>query len=518
MHVRRLVWPRNSTFRSRHRRLRSRRERDPFEMLGSPFEADNPFDRLHQPDHQEQLLAALHVPSLLDLTSDEEFVVGQLATNADDWGVQRFAVGGDAAGWRGAPMLTFEPIPGLDEEQGRVDWGGGTEWLLGLPLVRVTLARLGGRIPERKRAAAHDVRAAHEAGADFVISKDGALLKLRDEPGLREVNLLTPLEAGTVMGVWARATGRGGTFSHWSSADFLYYWALTRAIMPSAWPGFAAFVHGNRVFPNGRRLEALAQSILTRLDYIVEALDDLILSWQRESSNPTIDEIRDLLDGIILRGSAIQDNVALLVGTWFDIAMAYPAGWSIHDPKWRRSVRGTGEQGRRVIDQMQASTRTLSATLVLRHHAVHREALGALNYRSEDGTEQARVFLPADISSEMRSRLRSARQRPDAWGLRDEIGPHRVHHSIDHGGGLVDEFEEESAGGTFLEPMAFGINLVASVARLAETVFAALDPAHDVRLPEPLRARSLRPTDEPWAQPEVGRQLILTGPLSGLVP
>jgi hypothetical protein len=138
--------------------------------------------------------------------------------------------------------------------------------------------------------------------------------------------------------------------------------------------------------------------------------------------------------------------------------------------------------------------------------------------RYDDGEPEVRIFLPAPISSEVRSGLESAGETPLNWGLDDEILPNRGHHSVDHGGGYVEEFEEEGGGGAFLDPMAFAARFVATVAQLANDLFRSVQPAADPRLPDSLRSRALRSEREPWATPAVGWQLILTSPLSGLVP
>ena len=66
--------------------------------------------------------------------------------------------------------------------------------------------------------------------------------------------------------------------------------------------------------------------------------------------------------------------------------------------------------------------------------------------------------------------------------------------------------------------MAFAARFEAGAAQLANDLFAAVRPAEDPRLPELLRERALASPRETWAAPEVGWQLVLASPLSGLVP
>jgi hypothetical protein len=481
--------------------------------------ADNPFERLTAARPQERIIAALHVPSLTDLSPDEDFVIGQMAGQGDDWGVRTFAVGGSPPQWRGLPVMEFAGDGHvLWSETGRIQWDATTSSVSGLTVFDSTQQILARALSERGLAAAHDVLAAHEAGARFVVSKDRSLLKARDLDPLREANVLTPLEAGVLIGVWSRATDRNGHFSHWAAGDFMYYWALARALTPAGWPAFAALVHGSRVFPRGEQLEALAQSILTRLDYLVEALDDMFVLWQREVTNPVTEDVGNLFDGILLRGWAVQDNVAVLVSTWFGVATDDPRAISLHDRKWRKAVRDVGPAAAAVVEAIQLTAHRLRASQTLRDHAVHREVLRAMRLRRDDGDERATFLLPSVISSELRAGLTSAGEKPQNWGLDEEITPHTVHSRVDHGDGYVEEFEEPSLGGAFLDPMAFASRFVASVAKLADEVFTAIAPASDLRLPEPLRARALRSDREPWASVEVGWQLVLTSPLSGLAP
>ena len=492
-----------------------------------PGDTDNPFEDLRRQKHLEQLLVAFHAPSLRSMGDDDRLVVERFVSKPDDWGLRAFAVGGDRVADTPLPQLVFRPVPGAQgdqraaawgtREEGVLNWGGLDEWGSGLGSLGVALQQLEYRLDGNVPNTAHDVRAAHEVGAHVVVTSDRDLLRLRDTPGLREINLLSPLEAAVVIGVWARSTGRGGTFAHWSSSEFMYYWALTRAVTPSGWPAFAAFVHGRRVYPEGVRLEALAQSILTRLDYLAEALDSLFFAWQRETTNPVIDEIASLVDSVLLRGWAIQDNVALLVSLWYGLDVRQPTSISLHEREWRRAVRAKGPDARATIDVLQRAASPLGALSELRHHAVHREALAALRVHSDDDSEHVRLFVPAPIAGPIRAGLRSARQSVKEWGMGDEREPAVVHNSVDHGDGLVEEYTEPSEGGVYLEPMLFAANFVARVAHLAETTYRSLAPADDPRLPPELRRRALTPTTEGWAKPEAAREILLTSPLSGLI-
>ena len=516
--LRRLMWPSRTTFRSRHRRRFPSDPDDNWDLASWPFEAfeaDNPFDRAAQPQSQERLWVALHLSALQGLTPDEAFLASQLVTDAKDWGLRVFATGHGGAQWDALPLLEVEERSDFDGAMVRVRWNETDEsagGILGLHGLREWAERT---LPRTAHRAALDVLAAHELGAHLVVTTDRHLLRLRTDARLRDVNLLSPTELGPVMGVWARATGAGGSFAHVHPSGSLYYWCLARALTPAGWPAFGAWVHGERTFPRGRLLVDLAQSVLTRLDFLLRTLDEMAVVWQREVSNATVDLMTALMDNVLLRIWAIQDNLALLVGRWFEIELKEDAAWSLTNARWREAIRAAG--GGATLDAIADSLRPIRASEQLRHHAVHRESLSGIRLEGDTGME-ARIRLWAPLSTDMRTSLRNASQRPETWGLGEEIPVHFVHHSVDHGDGLREEFEAEDPGGAFLDPMPFCAQLVASVARLANTVFEVLDPAADVRLSGDLQDRARRVPEDAWFRPEFGWQFALTSPLAGLVP
>jgi hypothetical protein len=295
----------------------------------------------------------------------------------------------------------------------------------------------------------------------------------------------------------------------------MYYWALARALLPAGWPAFGAWVYGSRVFPRGPLLVELAQSVFARLDVLLSTLDEMVVVWQHEVNNDTLDRMAALMDNVLLRVWAIQDNLALVIGRWFEIDLAEEGAWSLHDKRWRKSIRVVGAGA--VLKRIAGPLGPVRASEQLRHHAIHRESLGGIRSVGEAGTE-ARIRLPAPLSTKVRASLQSAGQRPEAWGLGEETPPQVAHREIDHGDGLREAFEAEDPGGALLDPMLFSAQLTASVARLANTVFEILDPAKDPRLPAAMRERVRRAPAARWASAEAGWKFVLTSPLAGLVP
>lgn len=152
---------------------------------------------------QERLIVALHAPALAELTADEQCLVDELVERPGNWGFERFACGGDPAGWRGFPMLGFQPVEGTDIESAMLKWGDGRESSsVVLPAHGSLVARLR-TARQHQQDACRDARGALAAGAHMIVTTDRDPLSLRDEDTLRDCNVVTPLEMAVLMGIWS---------------------------------------------------------------------------------------------------------------------------------------------------------------------------------------------------------------------------------------------------------------------------------------------------------------------------
>lgn len=515
MLLRRLSWPPVTSFRSRHR-SRSSDASDPWDQFwGLPNEHDNPFERVSHPAAGERLLVGIQATSFGTLTADEEFVLDELQREPDAWGLRPFATGPAEPPLGDLPSVVIDDRSERGVSQLRLRWNATDEYGSALFDVDGIRTWASGVAPASSTRHIVEAVAAEQIGAHVVITADPHLLALNRGGRLAELNVLTPLELGPVMGIWARASGAGGSFAHYHPVLSLYHWCLARALTPAAWPGFGAFVLGERIFPNGRLLSELAGSVLDRLDYLLETLDEMAVIWQRDVNNPTLDRLTGLMDNVLLRTWAVRDNLALLIGHWYQIDLPERTAWTLGDSRWRRAVRAKG--GRRLLETVLPLSGPINATEELRHHTIHRESLKAMRYQTDAGVE-ARVRLRRPLSSQIRTRLTAAAQSPSDWGLGDDYPPHEVEHIVDQGGGLEDRFIEGDPGGLFLDLVPFAVHLVAAVARLANGVLAEIDPASDPRLPEALRVLARTMPPDRMFSPELGWQFALTSPVAGLVP
>lgn len=499
--LRRLVWPAREGFRSRHRRSRQLATLAPSDVNDWPS-SGNPFERIASRRTDELLWVGLDLDTLKDPTDDERFLMDQLVNHPADWGAKPFGIGGDGARWTPLPILEVQRRPDSDDALVVVRWSDREHSSAALTRLAGIAGWARQRLPRGSRERAQQALALHEMGAHIVVTKEPGILRKREDEPVRAFNLVSPAEACVLLGGWARAAGFGATFAHFDKADSMYYWALARSLAPASWTSFAAWVYGEREFPRGRLLVDLAQSVLTRLTYLVETLDAMASDWQRDVSNDTIDRLAGRLDDVLLRVWAIQDNLALLIGEWFQIELPIRKEWSLRNPDWRAAVKTTGEPGKRLLARLQIPLRTLKASEGPRHHAIHRESLGGLWYKA-GSRDEPKVRLPADVGKSVVNGLHNAGQRPESWGVGPEIAP-------DPGG--------EYPGGVLLDPFVFAVRLTASVAEVANIVFATLDPANDGRLPAELRLKALAAPSDPWFRPDAGWEMLLTGPLAGLTP
>jgi hypothetical protein len=357
--------------------------------------------------------------------------------------------------------------------------------------------------------------AAANLGADIIITADAEILRFRNNWPLDQMNLLSPHEAFPLICAWARAVGESYLLGPVNISDW-YSWILTRALLPAAWPGYAAFVAGRRVFPHGEELFNLASSVLGRLDRLVTMLDRLLLMWQRRTPHGIGAE----LDGIVLGTWAMQDNLALLSGKYLGVAPLPLSQWGLLSQRWQEAARATGDRGRRLVDYIERVTPHLVISQQLRHHAVHRDILPTVRDATK-GVES--VKLSADLLREMRSALQAAGESTSDWGIRNERGPETIPTIEVDVGGVVNRYDMTSAGSAELDPLPFALKLVARVSRVGDDFFRILSPASDSRLASDVRQRLLRlPVEEDgrvdflFTRP-MARAAILASPLSGLV-
>jgi hypothetical protein len=484
------------------------------DRLRSPYESDNPFERLWKPRPAEPLLIGLMSTTLDNATTEDTFILDALEDDrawAIDWvcapGGSRFNRDGLGLEVEGNSPDSFSVVarrPGGESRTSYMAAHGIVEWATHVS-------------PQILSQEALHVEALAAEGARVIVTLDDSLLAHRDSSRLREMNLVTPGELAVLVGVWSRATGAGGLFHGERPSSAMYYWALARALTPAGWPAFGALVHGQRFYNSGVELMQLGGSVLSRLEILVRSSDTLVGLWLRDFGNETMDLIAAEFDNVLLRVWAIYDNLALLVGRFLRVELEDRSRWSLVSKPWRQAIRGSGERGQRMLKALDPLMPRIRVSHELRHHAVHRESLGTLRVQTDEG-QAGRIKLPARILAAVKAELIAMGESVTDWGIESEFGPHEVRVNSNHGGGLVDEYVYQDPGGAYLDPVVFGVRLIGCAAEVTNSVFAALDPVSDPRLPPEYRTRAVDREVPSWATPEAVRAEVLFSPLAGTVP
>lgn len=483
-------------------------------------EPANSFESLVGPrEVPRQIRVCLHTRGLERVDQDELLILHELVADYRAKAIEAFRTPGETTHrWANSPSFEAE-LPEADTgESLRIRWMGTVidSWL---PYRRQLID-----IGERRPGGAHGIQdlvellAADRIGSDLIVTTKREVLSMRDEWPLSGLNVLSPREAFPVLGVWSRAVNECYLAGPMRLVGF-YSWILTRALVPAAWPGFGAFVYGEHRFQGGEELRVLANSVLSRLDRLVEALDRMMVIWQtREQRGMARD-----FDGVVLGASAILDNLALLVGKFLGVNLKQHFEWSMLSKRWLDAVRRTGERGDRLVHYLRGVKPYLEVSREFRHHAVHRNLLETIGIASAMNPRESgeRIELSSGTLRSVKEALVTAGEVGSAWGITGERGPERIPVTTHLGDDLVERHDRVSEGSALLDPMPFAVRLVAHVSRITNRVFEILDPPSDPRIPEDIQTRLRRRPggDGGWNMfsAENSRVALLSSPLSGVV-
>jgi hypothetical protein len=283
-----------------------------------------------------------------------------------------------------------------------------------------------------------ELLAAGALEVDLIVTGRSDLLALRSRSPFDDLNILSPHEAFPVVGVWSRAIGQVHVLGQIGMADW-YPWILTRALTPSAWPGYAAFQEGQRALPNGREVFAFSNSILFRIDRLIQMLDRMALIWMRNRQFG----LAAMFDGVVLAVSAIQDNLARLVGTYFGITLDNSFDWTSLSSEWRKELRKiSDERAQQLLVFLERVTPALKLPQEFRQHAIHRDLLPAIATGAIGRVREERIELAGDVLSHLKECLGAMHEGPPAWGIEEEREPHVERHILMRDDGSEEAYEE----------------------------------------------------------------------------
>lgn len=357
---------------------------------------------------------------------------------------------------------------------------------------------------------------ADRIGADVLVTASPAALALRDKPTFAKLNIVTPHEAFPIAGVWSRQSGHAFVHGPINVNTGYYYQALAAALTPASRSGYVALGQGERAFDGGEELFELAGSVRERLDRLTHVLDRMFATWQRPTNNDTLDDLAADFDAVVLGVSASQDNLALLAGRYFGVALKHPWLWALLHPEWQRAMAKTGDaRASRVIDAVNQLRPRILLAQELRHSAVHRALLPTIRVMDSSKPEEGRIRVTADMLATIKAALGAIGESAVDWGISHEQGPVTIPVVVKREGG-DQRYERYSSGWAFVDPMPFACRLVGRLANLIDDVFELCDFGSDPRLPQLARGASdPTPAKFPFRD-EDGKVAILSSPLSGV--
>jgi hypothetical protein len=357
-------------------------------------------------------------------------------------------------------------------------------------------------------------------GADIIVTEATDILANREDPRLRDLPIMTPEEALVVVGVWSRLTHKAWVVGPRGLNNGLYYWALARALTPAAWPGFAAFVGGERHFgARGRAMFDLASSVLEGLARLVRELDVMASLWLCPPDNDVNDELLAEFDHVITDVWRVYDNLASLSGEYLGISLDRdkPLQWGLRTDDWKRAMRDTGgDRGKQIVALVSREAPRFKISQQLRHRAIHRAAFRPIAMASSVHAHEARIWLEGDDLAAVENAIGTMGHTLDAWGL-SHLEP-ATSIPTNYGDGTESELVPYDRRG-LLDPMMIAPRLVAHAAFMANAIYEKLDAQSDPRLPT--RPASGPPAPVPNQGDEFGpwaaNSAIMSSPLSGLI-
>lgn len=350
---------------------------------------------------------------------------------------------------------------------------------------------------------------------DVIVTADADLLAKRDAKNFAPLNLLTPEEAAVLIGVWSR-TVHAAFLPRTGCNNGFYYWATSRALTPSAWPAFCAFVRGERVLAEGQDVAALAGSILDHLKMLIRSFDRMIATWQCNVGNDTMDELFHDFSHVVLDAWTVHDNIALLAGRYLEIELEPRNGpeWELLHGKWQRAMRAGGQTDGRALDllaHIETERPVIISIKQLRNHLAHRARDRMVRTSGSSDREDATVHLTGGTLDVLVRELDRTLETASGWGIGTVVPAQRVSASNTDG----DRWQETWPKHADLDVISFAARTIAHTAATADAAFRLLRPETDRRIPRIDTCG--QPPTESWAIDEAADFVLACSGVAGLV-
>ena len=241
---------------------------------------------------------------------------------------------------------------------------------------------------------------------------------------IERANAATPSQTAAIVGLYLRSRGefvvdKSETHEQRLTRG-LFYWLLTRAVLPAGWPWFSACVHSSHQSKDEDRALLLGQSALARIGRAFRARDRLLEQAQHPPNEDAADEALFQLDIALLMLTGAFDASARVAH------LAYRLPGSLHDAGWRRApwIRGLARLAPELAESVapESARRDVLDLIGLLRNTIHGEGLQGFAFRevSRPLDTEHLVHLPRSSANRLRS-IVERRGGLSPWGIR-EIG------------------------------------------------------------------------------------------------
>jgi hypothetical protein len=233
--------------------------------------------------------------------------------------------------------------------------------------------------------------------ADLFITERAYLFATR--ASTRGVTVCKLAEALAAVGLYLRSQK---AFLIWRGVDGgltftmnqgLYYWVGTRELLPNAWRWFSACVQESHA-TNDKTLLELGQSLLRRVQRVLEARDRFHRAFNLPQNNDTAATVLDELDSILLSLMGAVDASARIAHLVLGLTGGpHTAGWQ-RDQRWLPQV-ATGEPPLAALFNVGTSHNHVLTILRLMRNTVHGQMIQSIALQQSGRMLETAIMLPA---------------------------------------------------------------------------------------------------------------------------
>jgi hypothetical protein len=255
-----------------------------------------------------------------------------------------------------------------------------------------------GDLPHGLRLAA----AAEEIQVDALVTADPLLLEHRSDSMLSKANVRSVQEAIALVGLFLRSRG---DYTVWPEYPLtygrgLYYWGLSRELLPSAWRWFSACVASS--FNGGpSQMRALGEAAIRRVDRALRCRDLVHIELAKPDSRDTAGESLFYLDSLLVALGGAFDAVARVAHITY--AMSGQLRWaSWRNPTWLKRLSHADTNLASCMASATDGADSLELVATLRN-CLHGEALELMTLSRGYGDRRSLVTVPDAEAAKVRS-------------------------------------------------------------------------------------------------------------------